>query len=61
MTADWARVPYAVLEQISTRITNEVRESTGSPSTSRRSPGHHRVGVSQWEGGRAHVSHGNRD
>ena len=26
MTADWARLPYDVLEQISTRITNEVRE-----------------------------------
>ncbi|TAM87138.1 MAG: glutamine-hydrolyzing GMP synthase [Jatrophihabitans sp.] len=26
MTADWTRVPYAVLERISTRITNEVRE-----------------------------------
>jgi GMP synthase (glutamine-hydrolysing) len=26
MTADWARVPYDVLEKISTRITNEVRE-----------------------------------
>jgi GMP synthase (glutamine-hydrolysing) len=26
MTADWTRVPYDVLERISTRITNEVRE-----------------------------------
>jgi GMP synthase (glutamine-hydrolysing) len=26
MTADWARLPYDVLEQISTRITNEVAE-----------------------------------
>ena len=26
MTADWARLPYDVLEPISTRITNEVRE-----------------------------------
>jgi GMP synthase (glutamine-hydrolysing) len=26
MTADWARLPYEVLERISTRITNEVRE-----------------------------------
>ncbi|MGH3743092.1 MAG: hypothetical protein ACRDT1_17425, partial [Micromonosporaceae bacterium] len=28
MTADWARLPYAVLQKISTRITNEVREVT---------------------------------
>ncbi len=26
MTADWARLPYHVIERISTRITNEVRE-----------------------------------
>ena len=26
MTADWSRLPYEVLETISTRITNEVRE-----------------------------------
>ena len=26
MTADWARLPYEVIEKISTRITNEVRE-----------------------------------
>ena len=26
MTADWARLPYDVLERISTRITNEVSE-----------------------------------
>jgi GMP synthase (glutamine-hydrolysing) len=26
MTADWTRVPYQVLERISTRITNEVRD-----------------------------------
>ena len=26
MTADWTRLPYDVLERISTRITNEVTE-----------------------------------
>jgi len=26
MTADWTRIPYEVLERISTRITNEIRE-----------------------------------
>ena len=26
MTADWARLPYGVLETISTRITNEIDE-----------------------------------
>jgi GMP synthase (glutamine-hydrolysing) len=26
MTADWARLPYEVMERISTRITNEVEE-----------------------------------
>ncbi|CAB4334847.1 unannotated protein [freshwater metagenome] len=26
MTADWSRIPYDILEKISTRITNEVRE-----------------------------------
>ena len=25
MTADWAKIPYSVLERISTRIVNEVR------------------------------------
>jgi GMP synthase (glutamine-hydrolysing) len=34
MTADWARLPYDVLERISTRITNEVPRSTGWCSTS---------------------------
>ncbi|MEK7613655.1 MAG: glutamine-hydrolyzing GMP synthase [Patescibacteria group bacterium] len=28
MTADWARIPYEVLEKISTRITNEVKDVT---------------------------------
>jgi GMP synthase (glutamine-hydrolysing) len=26
MTADWSRVPYEILEKISTRITNEVSQ-----------------------------------
>ena len=26
MTADWTRLPYDVLEKISTRITNEVKD-----------------------------------
>jgi len=26
MTADWSRLPYEVIEKISTRITNEVRQ-----------------------------------
>ena len=26
MTADWARIPYDVLEKISTRIVNEVQD-----------------------------------
>lgn len=26
MTADWSRLPYELLEKISTRITNEVRD-----------------------------------
>ena len=46
MTADWTRVPYEVLERISTRITNEVRR--GQPRGARRheqAAGHHRVGV----------------
>ena len=45
MTADWARLPYDVMERISTRITNEVR---------RGQPGHHRhhrkpPGTIEWE------------
>ena len=37
MTADWARLPYDLLERISTRITNEVREINRVTSTSPRS------------------------
>ena len=38
MTADWARLPYDLLERVSNRIINEVPGSTGSRSTSPRSP-----------------------
>jgi len=37
MTADWARLPYDVLERLSSRIINEVPVSTASRSTSLRS------------------------
>ena len=46
MTADWSRLPYDVLERISTRITNEV--ARGQPGRARRdqqAPRHDRVGV----------------
>ena len=47
MTADWARVPYDVLETISTRITNEVREvNRVTARHHQQAPRHHRVGVS---------------
>ena len=47
MTADWARLPFDLLERISTRITNEVaRGQPGHPRHHLEAPGHHRVGVS---------------
>jgi hypothetical protein len=46
MTADWARVPYAVLERISTRITNEVRAiKPRHPRSDQQAARHHRVGM----------------
>ena len=47
MTADWARLPYDLVERISSRIINEVEGV--EPGGARRhveAPGHHRVGVS---------------
>ena len=46
MTADWSRLPYDLLERISTRITNEV--ARGEPRHAGRhqqAARHHRVGV----------------
>jgi len=46
MTADWTRVPYEVLEKISTRITNEVREVNRVVlDVGLQAPWHHGVGV----------------
>ena len=47
MTADWARLPYDVLERISTRITNEVREVNRVVARRHQQAARHdRVGVS---------------
>ena len=54
MTADWTRLPYDVLERISTRITNEVRRGQpGRAGRHQQAAGHHRVGVSRRSSGRA--------
>ena len=46
MTADWARLPYDVLEKISTRITNEVAEvNRVAVDITSQAARHHRVGV----------------
>ena len=47
MTADWARLPYDVLERISSRIINEVRGvNRVAVRRDLEAPGHDRVGVS---------------
>ena len=48
MTADWARLPFDLLEKISTRITNEVAEvNRVTLDITSQAAGHHRVGVSR--------------
>ena len=44
MTADWTRVPYDVLEKISTRIANEVRE-VNRVGRDQQASRNHRVGA----------------
>ena len=46
MTADWARIPYDVLDKISTRIVNEVKGINRIVYDITSSPRHHRVGMS---------------
>ena len=48
MTADWARLPYEVLERMSRRIINEVaRRQPGGLRHHVEAARHHRVGVSR--------------
>ena len=48
MTADWGRLPYELLERISTRITNEVREVNRVVRRHhQQATRHHRVGVAR--------------
>ena len=70
MTADWARIPYDVLETISNRIINEVPGvNRVALDLSSKPPGHDRVGMSRvrdllraagWCGGRAGPRRGRR-